>query len=131
MLPRSLEEMAMPTLIHAPVRVPALGTPPKIIDECAGRASTGHAAVSIARMRSTSGWSEPGQRPEFEEISVVLRGTLRVEHEAGVLEVNEGQAVVAKAGEWVRYSTPGAAGAEYLAICFPAFSPAAVQRDSA
>jgi quercetin dioxygenase-like cupin family protein len=119
----------MPTLIAAPARVAAVGTPPKTIDEFAGLVNTGHRSVSVARMRSPSGWSEPGQRPDFEEISVVLRGTLRVEHEGGVLEVAAGQAVAAKPGEWVRYSTPGPEGAEYVAICVPAFSLETVHRD--
>jgi quercetin dioxygenase-like cupin family protein len=119
----------MPTLVPKAARVAALGTPPKLIDEYAGLVNTRHASVSVARMRSPSGWSEPGQRPEFEEISVVLRGLLRVEHEGGVLEAAAGQAVVAKPGEWVRYSTPGPEGAEYVAVCLPAFSPATVHRD--
>jgi mannose-6-phosphate isomerase-like protein (cupin superfamily) len=119
----------MPKLVDAPVVVPAGGTPPKIIEEFAGRASTGDGSVSIARMRSPSGWSEPGQRPEFDEFTVVLRGALRVEHEAGALDVQAGQAVVVRGGEWVRYSTPGPEGAEYVAVCLPAFSPETVHRD--
>jgi mannose-6-phosphate isomerase-like protein (cupin superfamily) len=119
----------MPRLVERPALVEAAGSPPKRIEEYAGRASTGHAAASVARMVSPQGWQEPGQRPEFEEITVVLRGTLRVEHESGVLEVRAGQAVVTAPGEWVRYSTPEAGGAEYLAVCLPAFSPAAVHRD--
>ena len=121
----------MPRLIEAPAVVEAVGQPPKRIEEFAGRVRTGHEAVSVARMRSPEGWSEPGQRPEFEEITVVLAGTLRVEHEAGVLEVRAGQAVVARPGEWVRYSTPAAGGAEYVAVCVPAFSPTTVHRDDA
>ncbi len=91
--------------------------------------NTNHSAVSVARMISPSGWEEPGQRPEFEEVTVVLKGMLRVEHEHGVLDVHAGQAVIAAPGEWVRYSTPGAEGAEYIAVCLPAFSPATVHRD--
>ena len=121
----------MPKLIAAPTIVAAAGTKPKTIEEYAGRVNSGHASVSVARMTSPSGWQEPGQRPEFEEITVVLRGMLRVEHERGVLDVQAGQAVVTAAGEWVRYSTPGADGAEYIAVCLPAFSPATVHRDSA
>ena len=119
----------MPRLIDAPVVVPAVGTPPKIIEEFAGRASSGDADVSIARMRSPSGWSEPGQRPEFDEFTVVLRGVLHVEHEQGALDVRAGQAVVVRKGEWVRYSTPDPEGAEYVAVCLPAFSPDTVHRD--
>jgi mannose-6-phosphate isomerase-like protein (cupin superfamily) len=119
----------MPKLIAAPSIVAAAGTKPKRIEEYAGRVNSGHANVSVARMTSPSGWQEPGQRPEFEEITVVLRGMLRVEHESGVLDVREGQAVVTAPGEWVRYSTPEADGAEYVAVCVPAFSPATVHRD--
>ena len=120
----------MPRLIEAPIVVPAAGSRPKRIEEYAGRVASGHAAVSVARMVSPAGWAEPGQRPEFEEITVVLRGRLRVEHEGGALEVRERQAVVASPGEWVRYSTPHPEGAEYVAICLPAFSPATVHRDT-
>ncbi len=120
----------MPTLIAAPTVIAAAGTKPKKIEEYTGRVNSGHASVSVARMTSPSGWQEPGQRPEFEEITVVLRGMLRVEHERGVLDVHAGQAVVTAAGEWVRYSTPAADGAEYIAVCLPAFSPATVHRDS-
>ena len=119
----------MPRLIAAPAVVAAAGTKPKKIEESAGRLNSGHAGVSVARMTSPSGWREPGQRPEFEEITVVLRGMVRVEHEGGALEVHEGQAVVTSPGEWVRYSTPGVEGAEYVAVCLPAFSPATVHRD--
>ena len=119
----------MPRLIAAPAVVAAAGTKPKKIEEFAGRVNSGHAEVSIARMTSPSGWLEPGQRPAFEEITVVLRGMVRVEHEAGVLEVQAGQAVVTSPGEWVRYSTPEADGAEYVAICLPAFTPDTVRRD--
>jgi quercetin dioxygenase-like cupin family protein len=119
----------MPKLIAAPSIVAAAGTKPKRIEEYAGRVNSGHANVSVARMTSPAGWQEPGQRPEFEEITIVLRGMLRVEHEGGVLDVRAGQAVVAAPGEWVRYSTPEADGAEYVAVCIPAFSPATVHRD--
>jgi mannose-6-phosphate isomerase-like protein (cupin superfamily) len=119
----------MPRLIAAPAVVAAAGTKPKRIEEFAGRVNSGHAGVSVARMVSPSGWEEPGQRPEFEEITVVLKGTLRVEHEHGAIEVHAGQAVVTSPGEWVRYSTPGAEGAEYVAVCLPAFSPTTVHRD--
>jgi quercetin dioxygenase-like cupin family protein len=117
-------------MISAPAVVPAVGTKPKRIEEYAGRVNSGHTGVSVARMASPEGWVEPGQRPEFEEITVVLRGLLRVEHAHGVLEVRAGQAIVAHPGEWVRYSTPEPGGAEYVAVCLPAFSPDAVHRDS-
>jgi quercetin dioxygenase-like cupin family protein len=119
----------MPTLIEGPTRITAAGNKPKQIEEFVGRVNSGHDAASVARMKSPSGWVEPGQRPEFTEISLVLSGMLRVEHEQGVLEVRAGQAVVASPGEWVRYSTPSPDGAEYIAICLPAFSPASVHRD--
>lgn len=119
----------MPTLIEAPAVVEAAGNKPKRIEEYAGRVRTGHDGVSVARMVAPSGWVEPGQRPEFEEITVVLRGLLRVEHEGGVIDVNAGQAIIAHAGEWVRYSTPGPDGAEYIAACLPAFSPDTAHRD--
>ena len=119
----------MPRLIAQPAVVEAAGTKPKLIQEVAGRVNSGHGNVSVARMRSPAGWEEPGQRPEFEEITIVLKGMLRVEHEGGALEVRAGQAVVAEPGEWVRYSTPEPEGAEYIAVCLPAFSPATVHRD--
>ena len=119
----------MPKLIQKPTVIDCVGTKPKQIQEFAGRVNSGHASVSVARMISPSGWEEPGQRPEFEEITVVLKGTLRVEHADGVLDVNAGQGVVTSAGEWVRYSTPGPDGAEYVAVCLPAFSPTTVHRD--
>src|SRR2546423_10563997 len=119
----------MPKLSAAPSVVAAAGTKPKRIEEYAGRVNSGHSNVSVAGMTSPSGWQEPGQRPEFEEITVVLRGMLRVEHRRGVLDVQAGQAVVTSPGEWVRYSTPGAEGAEYVAVCLPAFSPTTVHRD--
>ncbi len=110
--------------------VPAAGNPPKRIEEYVGRVNTGHTAVSVARMVSPSGWVEPGQRPEFEELTVVLRGMLRVVHQGGVLDVRAGQAVITSPGEWVRYSTPEPDGAEYVAICLPAFSMGMVHRDT-
>jgi mannose-6-phosphate isomerase-like protein (cupin superfamily) len=119
----------MPRLISAPTIVRAAGNKPKTIEEYAGLVNSGHSSVSVARMLSPGGWQEPGQRPEFEEISLVLRGTLRVEHAGGTLDVRAGQAVVSLPGEWVRYSTPDADGAEYVAVCFPAFSPQTVHRD--
>ena len=121
----------MPRLIAQPIVIEAAGNKPKIIEEYVGRPSTSSTAVSVARMRSPSGWAEPGQRPEFTEITVVLHGMLRVESAQQVLEVRAGQAVVTERGEWVRYSTPGADGAEYIAICLPAFSPDTVHRDDA
>lgn len=120
----------MPTIIAAPSVIKAAGTPPKRIEEYAGRMNSGHSNLSVARMVSPSGWREPGQRPEFEEITVVLRGTIRVEHEGGALDVHAGQAVVTKPGEWVRYSSPGPDGAEYVAVCIPAFSMETVHRDA-
>ena len=119
----------MPRLIEAPTIVQAAGTPPKRIEEYAGRVNSGHAAVSVARMVSPPGWREPGQRPSFEEITVVLRGMLRVEHEGGYTDVRAGQAIVTSAGEWVRYSTPHG-DAEYIAVCLPAFSMETVNRDA-
>ena len=118
----------MPELIGSPVRVEAAGEPPKLIDEFAGRAAGGEERVSVARMRSPAGWREPGQRPEFDEYTVVLSGALRVESEDGALDVAAGQGVLVRAGEWVRYSTPS--GAEYIAVCLPAFSPETVHRDA-
>jgi mannose-6-phosphate isomerase-like protein (cupin superfamily) len=120
----------MPTLITQPTVVPAVGSKPKRIEEYAGRVNSGHSNVSVARMVSPEGWVEPGQRPEFEEITVVLEGMLRVEHEHGVIDVRAGQAVVAHPGEWVRYSSPDPGGAQYVAICLPAFSIDAVHRDA-
>ena len=120
----------MPRLIEQPAVVQAAGNKPKRIEEYAGRVSSGHRRVSVARMTSPAGWEEPGQRPEFEEITVVLMGTLRVEHESGILNVGPGQAVVAAPGEWVRYSTPLEGGAEYVSICLPAFAADTVHRDS-
>jgi quercetin dioxygenase-like cupin family protein len=119
----------MPRLIAQPSVIAAAGTKPKVIEEYAGRVNSGHTGVSVARMRSPAGWEEPGQRPDFEEITVVLKGLLRVEHEGGVLDVRAGQAVVTAPGEWIRYSSPDGDGAEYVAICLPAFSPDTVHRD--
>ena len=117
----------MPQLIAKPTRVEAAGNIPKLIDEYVGRVNTGTSDASIAVMTSPEGWTEPGQRPEFDEFTLVLEGTVHVEHEGGTIEVAAGQAVVAKAGEWVRYGTPG--GAKYVAVCLPAFSPDTVHRD--
>jgi mannose-6-phosphate isomerase-like protein (cupin superfamily) len=119
----------MPTLIKSPSIIQAAGTKPKRIEEYAGRVNSGHSQVSVARMISPQGWQEPGQKPEFEEITLVLKGMLRVEFKDGRLEVRAGQAVIAHPGEWVRYSTPEPEGAEYVAICFPAFSMETVHRD--
>ena len=119
----------MPTLINAPTIITAAGNKPKRIEEYVGRVNSGHETLSVARMVSPGGWQEPGQRPEFEEVTVVLRGLLRVESESGALDVRAGQAVVTHPGEWVRYSTPDDDGAEYVAICLPAFSPDSVHRD--
>jgi len=119
----------MPRLIDRPVVIAAAGNKPKRIEEYAGRVTSGDATVSVARMVSPEGWREPGQRPEFDEITVVLEGLLRVEHEEGELDVRAGQAVLARGGEWVRYSTPEPGGAEYVAVCVPAFSPQTVHRD--
>ena len=119
----------MPHLIDSPSVIHAAGTKPKLIEEFAGRVNTGHSGVSVARMRSPEGWVEPGQRPEFEEITLVLRGMVRVDFEGGTLDVHAGQAVVTLPGEWIRYSTPDTGGAEYLAVCVPAFSPSTVHRD--
>jgi mannose-6-phosphate isomerase-like protein (cupin superfamily) len=120
----------MPTLIPAPTRITAAGNKPKLIDEYVGRVNTKQAELSVAHMRSPGGWLEPGQTPEFREITVVIKGTLRVEHKGGHLDVRAGQAVITEPGEWVRYSTPEADGAEYIAICLPAFSPDTVHRDA-
>lgn len=120
----------MPTLIQAPTRVEAAGNKPKLIDEYIGRVNSATDGVSVAHMRSPGGWVEPGQAPEFDEFTIVLRGMLRVEYRGGALDVRAGQAVVAHRGEWIRYSTPQQDGAEYIAVCLPAFSPATVHRDS-
>jgi mannose-6-phosphate isomerase-like protein (cupin superfamily) len=120
----------MPTLIEKPTKIPAHGNPPKIIEEFFGRVNTKEDQLSIAKMISPQGWSGLGQTPEFSEFNVVLRGTLRVESHEGILEIQAGQAVVSEPGEWVRYSTPHAGGAEYIAVCLPAFSPETVHRDA-
>ena len=119
----------MPKLIPAPTRVEAAGNKPKLIDEYVGRLASGHQALSVAHMRSPGGWEEPGQRPEFDEFTVVLAGRLRVTSESGELDVAAGQAVIVPSGEWVRYSTPDPEGAEYVAVCLPAFAPALAHRD--
>ena len=119
----------MPTLIAKPTRVEAAGNKSKLIDEYIGRVNSATSATSIAHMRSPGGWQEPGQTPEFEEFTVVLRGTLRVESRGGAIDVHAGQAVIAHRGEWVRYSTPGEEGAEYIAVCLPAFAMDTVHRD--
>ena len=119
----------MPRLIAGPTVITPAGNKPKRIEEFAGHVNSGHAGVSVARMVSPEGWLEPGQRPEFEEITIVLRGMIRVEHEGGTTDVSAGQAIVTSPGEWVRYSTPESGGAEYIAVCLPAFSPGTVHRD--
>jgi mannose-6-phosphate isomerase-like protein (cupin superfamily) len=122
----------MAQLIEGPSRVEAAGTEPKLIDEYVGRVNTGDERLSVAHMRSPEGWVEPGQRPEFDEYTVVIDGCLRVEQEGGGrLDVRAGQAVLARAGEWVRYSTPEPGGAQYVAVCLPAFAPQTVHRDDA
>ncbi len=120
----------MAKLISAPSVVEAAGNKPKIIEEFVGRVNSGDGALSVARMRSPGGWEEPGQTPEFDEYTVVLRGTLRVKTRTETLDVSAGQAVVTRAGEWVQYSTPGEEGAEYVAVCLPAFSLETVHRDA-
>ena len=119
----------MPTLIAKPTRVEAAGNKPKLIDEYIGRVNSGTTGVSVAHMRSPGGWQEPGQTPQFDEFTVVLKGMMRVEHSGGVIEVHAGQAVIAHSGEWVRYSTPQEEGAEYIAVCMPAFAMDTVHRD--
>src|SRR3954467_3812429 len=113
----------MPTLISTPTRIQAAGNKPKLIDEFIGRVNSKESRLSVAQMRSPAGWVEPGQTPQFDEFTIVLKGMLRVTHKTGVLEVRAGQAVIASAAEWVQYSTPQDGGAEYIAICLPAFSP--------
>ena len=119
----------MPTLVSNPTRIEAAGNKPKLIDEYVGRVNSSTPETSVAHMRSPEGWMEPGQTPEFDEYTIVLKGMLRVEHREGALDVQAGQAVIAHKGEWVRYSTPEPGGAEYIAICVPAFSLEAVHRD--
>ncbi len=120
----------MPTLIAAPTRVEAAGNKPKLIDEYIGRVNSGTSELSVAHMRSPGAWQEPGQTPDFDEFTVVLKGLLRVEHKGGAIDVLAGQAIIAYKGEWVRYSTPEADGAEYIAVCLPAFSVDTVHRDA-
>ncbi len=119
----------MPTLIKSSTQIKAAGNKPKIIDEFIGRVNSNTPTISIARMQSPAGWVEPGQTPEFDEYTVVLRGMLRVQHKGGTLDVRAGQAVIAQAGEWVQYGSPEAEGAEYVAVCLPAFSMSTVHRD--
>lgn len=119
----------MPTLISQPTRIEAAGNKPKLIDEYIGQVNSKTSAASVAHMRSPEGWIEPGQTPEFDEFTIVLKGVLRVEHKQGWLDVHAGQAVIAHGGEWVRYSTPAPGGAEYIAVCVPAFSMKSVHRD--
>lgn len=120
----------MPQLISQPMQITAAGNKPKLIREYIGRANSQTSSVSIAQMQSPSGWLEPGQRPEFDEYTIVLRGMVQVESESGRLDVHAGQAVIVRGGEWVRYSTPGPEGAEYIAVCLPAFSLETVHRDA-
>jgi mannose-6-phosphate isomerase-like protein (cupin superfamily) len=120
----------MPEHVKSPTRIVAAGNKPKMIDEYVGRVNSRTEAVSIAHMRSPSGWVEPGQTPEFDEYTVVLRGMLRVQHAGGAVDVRAGEAVIARRGEWVQYSSPETDGAEYIAVCVPAFSPATVHRDA-
>jgi ethanolamine utilization protein EutQ len=117
----------MPTLISHPTRIQASGTKPKLIDEYIGRVNSKSTLLSVAHMRSPQGWSEPAQTPEFDEYTIVLKGALRVTHKGGLMNVQAGQAVIAYKGEWVQYSTPE--GAEYIAICLPAFSLETVHRE--
>lgn len=119
----------MPTLIEKPTRIAPHGNKPKVIDEYVGRVNNQTESLSVAHMKSPAGWTEPGQRPAFDEYTLVLRGNLTVESEKSTIVVQAGQAIVAHKGEWVRYSTPGDEGAEYIAICLPAFSPDTVNRD--
>jgi mannose-6-phosphate isomerase-like protein (cupin superfamily) len=119
----------MPTLVSEPTRIRAAGTKPKLIDEFIGRVNTETSGVSVAHMRSPQGWEEPGQTPEFDEFTLVLKGVLLVKHKGGEMKVAAGQAVIAHRGEWVQYSTPEEGGTEYIAICLPAFSMETVHRD--
>ena len=119
----------MPTLISQPTRIASAGNKPKLIDEYIGRVNSKHSAVSVAHMRSPQGWTEPGQTPEFDEFTIVLRGLLKVKSKDDEVDVSAGQAVVVHAGEWVQYSTPNPDGAEYIAVCLPAFSMETVHRD--
>lgn len=119
----------MPTLISSPTTIQAAGEPPKQIDEYVGRVNSNTTSVSVAHMRSPQGWTEPGQRPNFEEMTIVLKGMLRAKHTDGTIDVRAGQALIAHQGEWIQYSTPEEGGAEYLAVCLPAFSREAAHRD--
>ncbi|HVV70193.1 MAG TPA: cupin [Verrucomicrobiae bacterium] len=119
----------MPTLITTSTRIVAAGNKPKVIEEFIGRVNNKEGRLSIAHMRSPIGWVEPGQTPSFDEFTVVLKGALRVTHKQGMMDVAAGQAVVTSAGEWIQYSTPHPDGAEYIAVCLPAFSPETVRRD--
>ena len=121
----------MPTLVPQATRITAAGNKPKLIDEYIGRVNSQTAGVSVAHMRSPQGWQEPGQTPEFDEFTVVLKGTLRVRHQHGEMDISAGQAVITHRGEWVQYSTPVEGGAEYIAVCLPAFSMETVHRDAA
>ena len=120
---------SMPTLLTQPTRIQSAGNKPKLIDEYIGRVNSQTSGVSVAHMRSPEGWTEPGQKPEFDEFTIVLRGRVLVRHADGELEVKAGQAVIAHRGEWIQYSTPDADGAEYIAVCLPAFSMETVHRD--
>jgi ethanolamine utilization protein EutQ len=120
----------VPIPITSPTRIQAAGNKPKLIDEFVGRVNSKDSQVSIAYMRSPEGWEEPGQTPDFDEYTIVLNGTLRVTYKGGFLDIPAGQAVIAHKGEWVRYSTPASGGAEYIAVCVPAFSLESVHRDS-
>jgi ethanolamine utilization protein EutQ (cupin superfamily) len=120
----------MPTLLSQPARIQAAGTKPKLIDEYIGMVNSQTESVSVAHMRSPQGWEEPGQTPEFDEFTIVLKGSLRVRYHGGEMTVNQGQAVIVQRGEWIQYATPAEGGAEYIAVCLPAFSPHTVHRDS-
>ncbi len=120
----------MPTLVAQPTRISAAGTKPKLIDEYIGRVNSKTDGVSVAHMRSPQGWEEPGQTPEFDEFTLVLKGMVRVRHKGGQMDVTAGQAVIVHGGEWIQYSTPAEGGAEYIAVCLPAFSMDTVHRDS-
>ncbi len=126
---RAEERTPVPTFIPQPTRIQSAGNKPKLIDEYIGRVNSETSSASVAHMRSPAGWLEPGQAPAFDEFTIVLKGTLRVEHKNGSIDVTAGQAVIAHAGEWIRYSTPHEGGAEYIAVCLPAFSLETVHRD--
>ena len=128
-VPAGYDECAMPTLISQPTRIIAAGNKPKLIDEYIGPVNSKTDGVSVAHMRSPQGWEEPGQTPDFDEFTIVLKGMVRVDHNEGSVEVRPGQAVIAHSGEWIRYSTPDEGGAEYIAVCLPAFSMETVHRD--